>query len=250
MSEIRRTTSIEIEEPPATERGLSLADLLAGAGWLAYEGTKLAAKGTIAGMKLAAHAIHAANGCHESPLSLSKAKLIIQGAPDAASAMRSLAAQPGLEIPVAESQRWTQSLKALSSNGGKGDLLKLTEGIIRGRQDRLQAKTGALVAEACQAIGFAPKQLNGSPGLVTAAGIGTRKITVEVAKDRDGGLRMHLDAHGFHGGECIRALDALQAELSRRGVSFRVDSRRRKDRSPAIEGRAGIVGQVQQRSHR
>lgn len=250
MSEIRRTTSIEIEEPPTSERGLSLADLLAGAGWLAYEGTKLAAKGTIAGMKLAAHAMHAANEGHHSPLTLSRAKQIIQSAPDAAAALTSLAAQPGLEIPVAESQRWKQTLAALSSTSGKGDVLKLTEGIIRGRQERLQAKTGKLVAEACQAIGFAPKQLNGSPGLVTAAGIGTRKITVEVAKERDGGLRMHLDAHGFHGGECIRALDALQSELARRGISFRVDSRRRKDRAPAIEGRTGIVGQLHHRNHR
>lgn len=244
MSEIRRTTSIEIDEPPTTERGLSLADLLAGAGWLAYQGGRLAAKGAIAGVKLAAHAVQNSRAHLENPLTISGAKQIIERSPDAATALRELAARPGMVIPVDCSPQWKQTLASLSPESNKGEVMKIAEGMIRLRQDRLQATTSRLVAEACNAIGFSPRPLNGSPGLVTANGAGTRKITVEVAKDRDGGLRMHLDAHGFHGGECIRALDALQRELAERGVSFHVDSRQRKDRAPAIDGTGYAAGQL------
>lgn len=250
MSEIRRTTSIEIEEPPTTERGLSLADLLAGAGWLAYQGGRLAAKGTIAGVKLAAHAIQTSREQADKPLSISGARQIIERSPDAASALRELAARPGMEIPIDDSPRWSQTLASLSTSSHRGEVMKLAEGLIRLRQDRLQATTSMLAAEACKAIGFSPKPLKGSPGLVTASGAGTRRITVEVAKDRDGGLRMHLDAHGFHGGECIRALDALQRELAERGVSFHVDSRQRKDRAPAIDGTGHAAGHLQCRARR
>jgi hypothetical protein len=248
MSEIRRTTSIEIDEPPSTERGLSLADLLAGAGWLAYQGGRLAAKGAIAGVKLAAHAVQHSGAHAGKPLTISGAKQIIERSPDAAAALRELAARPGMEIPVDFSPQWKQTLASLSPESNKGEVMKIAEGMIRLRQDRLQATTSRLVAEACAAIGFSPKPLNGSPGLVTATGAGTRKITVEVAKDRDGGLRMHLDAHGFHGGECIRALDALQRELAERGVSFHVDSRQRKDRAPAIDGTGYAAGHLQCRT--
>lgn len=244
MSEIRRTTSIEIEESPSSERGLSLADLLVGAGWLAYQGTRLAAKGAIAGVKLAAHAMQTSRGHADKALTISGARQIIERSPDAAAALRDLAARPGMEIPVEDSPRWRQALASLSPTSNKGEVMKLAEGMIRLRQDRLQATTSMLVAEACTAIGFAPKPLNGSPGLVTATGAGTRRITVELAKDRDGGLRMHLDAHGFHGGECIRALDALQRELAKHGVSFHVDSRQRKDRAPAIDGTGRAAGHL------
>ena len=244
MSEIRRTTSIEIDEPPTTERGISLADLLAGAGWLAYQGGRLAAKGTIAGVKLAAHAIQASRDHADKQLTISGARQIIERSPDAAAALRDLAARSGMEIPVEHSERWRHTLASLSPASNKGEVMKLAEGMIRLRQDRLQAATSRMVAEACTAIGFAPKPLSDSSGLVTATGAGTRRITVEVAKDRDGGLRMHLDAHGFHGGECIRALDALQRELAERGVSFHVDSRQRKDRAPAIDGTGYAAGHL------
>lgn len=244
MSEIRRTTSIEIDEPPTIERGISLADLLAGAGWLAYQGGRLAAKGTIAGVKLAAHAIQASRDHADKPLTIAGARQIIERSPDAAAALRDLAARSGMEIPFEHSERWRHTLASLSPASNKGEVMKLAEGMIRLRQDRLQAATSRKVAEACTAIGFSPKPLNGSPGLVTATGTGTRRITVEVAKDRDGGLRMHLDAHGFHGGECVRALDALQRELVERGVSFHVDSRKRKDSAPAIDGTSHAIGRL------
>lgn len=248
MSEIRRTTSIEIDEPPSTERGLSLADLLAGAGWLAYQGGRLAAKGAIAGVKLAAHAIQTSPAHADKPLTISGARQIIERSPDAAAALRELAARPGMEIPEDCSPRWKQTLASLSPESNKTEVMKLAEGMIRLRQDRRQATTSRLVAEALTAIGFSPRPLNGSPGLVTATGAGTRKITVEVAKDRDGGLRLHEDAHGFHGGECIRTLDALQRELFKLGVSFHVDARQRKDRAPAIDGTGYAAGHLQCRT--
>jgi hypothetical protein len=243
MSEIRETTSIEIEEPLNQQRGPTLAELLAGAGWLAYQGGRLAVKGTIAGAKMAKHALSS-----EGALTIPAARKIVESSPDASTALRELATRPGMTFPAADATKWGQTLAALSQQSDKTKVLQFAEGMIRLRQDRWQTQTSKLVVEACEAIGFSPKIINGSPGLVTAIGAGTRKVTVEVAKDREGGLRLHFDAHGFHGGECRRVLDALHRELAARGVSFVIDSRRSKDRAPALDVRGHSTALRQCRS--
>ena len=240
MSEIRRTKTVEVDDSQPNESRVTLADLLAGVGWLAYQGTRLAVKGTVAGAKLTAKAVKAAHEYSQTepppPLTVSRANRIVNEAPDTGSALRDLAAQPGLAIPAVETDELRLRLQQLSPASSKTEVVRFAEEMIRARQDRLHVATLRAASDACTAIGFKPKALKSVDGLIAATGAdGGRKITVEVEKTTDGELRMHFDAHGFRGGDCIRTLDALQDELAARGVRCRLESRRRKDRSPAFD---------------
>ena len=245
MSETIRTKHVEIDDAPSRENRVSLAELLVGVGWLAYQVTRLAVKGTIAGVKQTAKAVQVMreNSQAPQPLTLSGASRIVSDAPDAATALRELAAHPGLAIPVSQAPEWRRRLNQLSSVSNKVEIATFAREIIQARQEHLQSTALQLAAGACAGIGFTPRMVRGTPGLLTATSSdGGRKITIEVAKGNDGDLRMHFDTHGFRGGECTRTLDALQKELRTRGVSFRIDSRRRKDRSPVFDG--GCLRQV------
>ena len=238
MSETIRTKHVEIDDAPSRENRVSLAELLVGVGWLAYQVTRLAVKGTIAGVKQTAKAVQVMreNSQAPQPLTLSGASRIVSDAPDAAPALRELAAHPGLAIPVSQAPEWRRRLNQLSPASNKVEIATFAREIIQARQEYLQSTALQIAARACTGIGFTPRTVRGTPGLLTAtSGDGGRKITIEVAKGNDGDMRMYFDTHGFRGGECTRMLDTLQEELRARGVRFRIDCRRRKDRSPAID---------------
>ena len=240
MSEIRQTATIEKIEVPPREPMISLADVLTSVGWVAFQGTKLVVKGAVAGTALAYRGGTAlANLVQESRRqgSLSGVNRVTSSAASARDALAALAATSSLEVPVAESRALVSRLEELVAKNDKAGIAAVGRELVVSRQNRLQAHITPLVVEACRSIGFLPRCLNTDQGIVSACRKGTRQsLNIEVAKDKDGGVRIHFDADGFEGGVCVETLDALQAELHKRGVRYELHERRRKTSRPIRVG--------------
>ena len=174
----------------------------------------------------------------EHQLHMQEIESTVQSAKSARDAVESLAATPGFEMPVAAAEPFKAKLEALVARNDKVGVATLAKQLRRDSQDRLQTNLMTLTAESCKEIGFESVTLRPEQGILTArsatkGGI----ITVEVAKGKDGDVKLHLDADRFHGSACVESLDALQSKLATKGVRFRIESHRRKDRSPAFDGR-------------
>lgn len=236
MSEIRQTATIEKIEVPPREPMISLADVLTSVGWVAFQGTKLVLKGAVAGTVLAYRGGTAlANLVQESRRqgSFSEVTRVTSSAASARDALVSLAATYALEVPVAESRVLEARLERLVAQNDKAGIAAVGHDLVSARQNRLRAQITPLIAEACRAIGFSPTCMTSDQGIVSAGREGTRQsLNIEVSKEKDGGVRVHFDADGFEGGVCVETLDALQAELHKRGVRYELHERRRKPARP------------------
>lgn len=241
MSEIRDTTTIDEVNVAPAEPLISLGDLLAGVGFLAYHGTRLVVKGTCLGATLAYKGSRAlANeimNARQGRLAVSEIAPLVTSSDNAREALRALAASNSFEIPKAESERLKARIESLVSANDKLGITALATELIRSRQERLKTSLLTLTAEACGEIGFSSLALRIEDGvLVTKSADGRRTITVAVDKTKEGDVKLHFDADGFHGGACIEALDALHARLTAKGIHFRLETRKRKDLRPAFYG--------------
>jgi len=240
MSEIRRTTTIEDIDVPPREPLISLSEVLAAGGWLAFQTLKFAATTAVVGTHLAIRggiAVSEAIREHRRQATFSDVDGIAKGSTSAREAVTSLAAFSTLQVPNREASALNARLQALVATNDRAGVAALAKGLVAARQDRLQAQLIPLVAEACGAIGFTPAGIAAAGGLVAAHRAGTRQsLSIEVLKARDGGIQLHLDADGFEGGACVVALDALQTELRNRGVHCDLQERHRKQSRPAFDG--------------
>ena len=236
MSQIRKTTTIEEIEVPPREPLISLAEIITAAGWIAFQGTKLAAKAAVAGTVLAYRGGRAlADAIQESRkrTTLRDVTQIVASAGSARDALASLAASPALAVPQRESRALAARLGTLVARNDKSGVEAVARELLTGRQNRLQAQLLGLVAESCRAIGFIPLELNAQHGIVAANREGTRQaLNIEVAKAKDGGVQIHFDAEGFADGACVQTLDALHEELRKRGVRYALHESRRKPNRP------------------
>jgi hypothetical protein len=240
MSEIRRTTTIEDIDVPPREPLISLSDVLTAGGWLALQTLKLTAKTAIVGTQLAINggiAMSNAIRKHRRHVTFSDVDRIAGSAASAREAVTSLAAFSSLQVPDREASALNARLQALVATNDRAGVAAVAKGLVAARQDRLQAQLVPLVAEACRSIGFTPTGIAPTGTLVAAHRNGTRQsLSIEVAKSKDGGIQLHLDADGFEGGACVVALDALQTELRNRGVHCDLQERHRKQSRPAVDG--------------
>jgi hypothetical protein len=242
MSEVRQTTTVEKVDAPASKPLISLADLLAGVGWLAFQGTKLAAKGAVAAGILTCKGARAVSKSvretRQARLSLSETATLISQAQDVRHAMMNLAAHAGLELAAVEAEQWKARVEKLVAANDRAGTLTLVKELITARQNRLQTTVLTLAVDTCREIGFTAVTLRAGNGLLIAKSEdGKRTLAIEAERSKEGGIRLHFDADGFHGGTCAQALDALERGLHARGVRFAVRDRRRKERRPAYDGR-------------
>lgn len=241
MSEILETTTIEDVEAPPPEPLISLTDLLAGVGWLAYQGTKLAVGATVAGAVLAykgaSATASAINEIRRNRLSCQETDSLVADAPDARAAMARLVSASHLDLPEREAELWKAKAERLVAANDKVGVASLARELVMARQDRLQTSLLSLAADSCREIGFTEVALMPANGILVAKnGSGKQRIQIEVAKAKEGEIRLHFDADGFHAGTCVATLDRLMERLRARGVRFGVDGRRRKRQRPVSDG--------------
>ncbi len=240
MSEIRRTTTIDRIDVPPREPLISLGDVLAAGGWLAARGLKLAASTAVVGGKIAFDGAKALSSVikDSSPrVTFSHLEQIASASGSAREVLATLADTGVIEIAESEAPALTAKLAAIIANDDRGAALTVGRELVAARQTRLQAQLIPLVAESCRAIGFVSSEDAQRQGVVDTMKKGTRqRLNIEVAKDKNGGIQLHLDAEGFEGGACVEALDALQAELRKRGVRCELQERRKKPARPVRIG--------------
>lgn len=240
MSEIRNTTTIEEIEVPAREPLISLADVLTGVGWVAFQGTKLAVKGAVAGTVLACRGGKAIAGAIQESrrhASFSEVSRIAASASSAREAITSLAEASLLEVPQRELSALAAKLETLVVRNDKRGVEAVARQLVAARQIRLQAQLLPIVAEACRAIGFVPDERSLASGVIVARGNGGQTAVLEVAKCKDGGVRIHSETDGFHGGSCVPLFhEPLGTELRKRGVRSELAERRQKPNRPVSIG--------------
>jgi len=244
MSEIRTTTTIEDIDIPPREPLISLSDVLAAGGWVAFQTLKLAATTAVVGSQLVIRGGIALSGAireHRRHATFSDVDGIAKKSASAREAVESLAAFSTLQVPSKEANALSAKLQSLVANNDRAGISAVAKQLVEARQERLQAQLVPLVTASLKAIGFTQVEVSSVAGLVSALRDGTRQsLSIDVAKSKDGSIQLHLDADGFEGGECVVALDALQTELRNRGVHCDLQERRRKQHRPVVDrGRLG-----------
>jgi hypothetical protein len=239
MSEVRETTTIEEIDAPASEPLISLTQVLAAVGWLAYQGTRVAVKGAIAGSVLAykgGRAIAAAVKEQRKQACMSEIARAVGSSRIAQEAVAKLSLMSGLEISQNEAPLFTARLQTLVANNDKRGIGTMARELVIARQTRIQSQLLPIVVESCRAIGFEPQPLDVRHGIIVAKGKGRQTITIEIARAKDGDVRLHFDSDGFEGGACAyAALDPLQDQLRARGVRFELTKRARKHQRPVFD---------------
>lgn len=238
MSEIRRTESVEAFEAPPSEPLISLSDVLAGIAWVGFHTARLTAKGAVAGTRLACQGgkalAHELRKSHDRSLTLPEIDYLIDHSADNREALQKLAATPAMELPKADATPWQaefESLEPTDRNGLKSAMHRL----VRSRQARLQTDLANLVSDVCHELGFEATTFRPEQGILIAKK-GREVLSFAIDRRKDGGISLHSDAEGFHGGGCIRALDAVHLRVEKRGVRLGKYSRVRKDDHRAIDG--------------
>jgi hypothetical protein len=240
MSETLTTTTIDRIEAPQREPCISLADVLAGISMLAFHGTRLAVKGTILGSQLAYKGIKAgAEAVKANRLRNDEIERMAMGSASAGDALKSLASTSGFELLAQEAGGFRSRIQTLVSNNDRLGVATLARELRNASQQRLQANLKQMTAEACRKIGFEAVTLRAHSGILTAqSDHAPGRLDIHFANDDKGGVKLHIDAEGFHGGACVARIDALLDQLSESGVRFGVVDRQRNDRSPAFDGRS------------
>jgi hypothetical protein len=228
MSEIRRTTTIEEIDVPPQEPLVSLADVLTAE-----------FRGTLRCAKSAPTTVVGGTRCHSTFADVSR---IAASAGSAREAVTLLAAESALEVPQRHSHALVTKIEALVARNDKAGVAAVAHELVAARQNRLQAQLIPLVVESCRAIGFVPTGFSTASGLISANRHGTRQcMNIDVAKTKDGGIQIHLDAEGFEGAACVETLNSFQAELHKRGVHCDLQERRRKPSRPVRIGQAARI---------
>jgi hypothetical protein len=240
MSETLTTTTIDRIEAPQRESSISLADLLAGIGMLAYHGTRLAVKGTVLGTKLAYKGIKAgADAVKANRLRNDEIERMAMGSASAGDALTSLASTSGFELLARDAAPLRSRIQTLVATNDRLGVATLARELRNASQQRLQANLKQLTTEACRMIGFEVVTLRAHSGILTAqSNQAPGRLDIQYVSDDQGGVKLHIDAEGFHGGACVARIDALLEHLSKSGVRFGVVRRQRNDRSPAFDGRS------------
>ena len=240
MSEIRRTTTIDEIDVPPREPLVSMSEVLAVGGWLAFQTLKLAATTAVVGTKLAVQggiALTNAIREHRHQATFSGVDEIVNRSASAREAVTSLAAFSTLQVPSREASALNARLQALVAANDRAGVAAVAKGLLAARQDRLQAQLVPLVAQACRAIGFTPTRIDGRLGIIEARGAGRQLAVIEVAKCKDGGVQLHSDTDGFEGGACVELFhEPLGRELQACGVRYELEERRGKQSRPAYDG--------------
>lgn len=239
MSETTTTTTIEDVEVCEREPSISLAEILAALGTVAFHGTRLAAKGVVAGTRLSCAGLRAgADAIQARRLRMSEIDTVVNSSNSAGEALATLAATPGFELSKESIGTLKAQVATLVAGNDRAGVAHLAKQLRIASQDRLCANLMSLTAEACQEIGFELVTQRPKYGLLTARSKNSSGvITIEIAKEIDGGVKLHSDTNGFHGSACVEIRNALQGRLAAKGVRCGIISRRRKDRSPAFDGR-------------
>lgn len=245
MSEIRSTTTIEEINIPAREPLVSFADVL-----------RTEARDTLRGMNSAITTGGTGTSlAHYEGKSLLKTECelhrhatfsevgrITASAASAREAVTLLAAASAIEVPHRASKALATKLETLVANNDIVGVAAVARDLVAARQSRLHSQLVPLVVESCRAIGFVPTGLLAAQGIVATARPGTRQcMNINVAKTKDGGVQLHLDADGFEGAACVETLNSLQAELHKRGVRCDLQERRRKPFRPVRIGHAARI---------
>jgi len=233
MSEIRRTEPVEAFEAPSSEPLISLSDVLAGVGWLAWHGARLTVKGAKLAYEGGCALAKDVREARAEALSLPEIDATIDRAVDNGEALRHLFVTSALDLPQAEAARWRSDFSVLNPSD-KAGLKAAMHRLVGLRQQRLQTSLSTLAAECCAELGFKATTLRPDQGVLVAKH-GREQITVVVEKRKDGTVSYHFDADGFHGDACVRTLNKLHRKLEDRGVRFRVSSKKRKDDHRAID---------------
>jgi len=246
MSEIRRTEPVEAFEAPPSEPLISLSDVLAGVGWLAYHGARLTFKGAKLAYQGGSAIAKSIQESHDRPLTLPEIDAVIDRAPDAGDALRQLSSTPSLELPAAAAQRWQADFSVLAPVDKEG-LKSAMHRFVGERQIRHQAEISRIAADCCLELGFQASTLRPEHGVLVARK-GRETLTVVTERRKDGGVALHFDADGFHGDACVKTLNSLHRKLEERGVRFHISTRRRKDEHRAID--AGRLSSANRLRHR
>lgn len=235
MSEIRKTTTIERVEAPPSQPMITLADLLAGFGWLAVNGTILAWKGSVLAYKGIRALSDSVRENRIPSLSPDAAAKIVGESLDARQAITKLSEHGDLEVPKTHAELFKTRLKKLVATNDKNGAVSLARELLAARQDRLQTTLLKFAAESCRQIGFTDVTTSADFGLVIAKSAdGRRTFTVDVEKTRDGGVRINRDSDGFQGGSCAPVHDAFDRVMQTKGVRYESQSRHRKHRRPVV----------------
>ncbi|MEI8309220.1 MAG: hypothetical protein WCH98_00530 [Verrucomicrobiota bacterium] len=241
MSEIRRTTTIEEIDVEPREPLISLSEVLAGGGWLAFQGLKLAATTAVVGTKLAVRGgIALSNAIREQRrhATFSEIDGIAKSSSSAREAVTSLAAFSTLQVPSRGANALSVKLQALVAKNDRAGVAAVAKELMAARQDRLQAQLIPLIAESCRAIGFTPERIDAARGLIKVKGQGRQSAVIEVAKAKDGGVQLHADTDGFEGGACIECFhEPFTREVKARGVQYELEERRTKQPRPVVDVR-------------
>jgi hypothetical protein len=238
MSETLTTTTIDRIEAPQREPSISLADVLAGIGMLAFHGTRLAVKGTILGTRLAYKGIKAgADVVKAHRLRNDEIERLAMSSASAGEALKNLASTSGFEVLAQNAGVLRSRIQTLVANNDRLGVASLARELRSVSQQRLQANLKQLTSEACRKIGFEAVTLRAHSGILTArSNQAPGRLDIQFVNDDQGGVKLHIDAEGFHGGACVARIDALLDHLSQAGVRFGVVHRQRNDRSPAFDG--------------
>ena len=201
MSEIRDTTTIDHVEVTPSEPTITLGELLAGVGYLAYQGTKFVVKGAVIGGVLAYKGGRAlANELREprrDRLSLSEIPSLVESSTSVRDALASLAYAGSFKIPKCDAEKWKARIVSLVATDSKPGVVAMGKDLTYARQERLKMSVLKLTEKACEEIGFITASNSTNHGiLVTKSMDGRRTITVAVDKGKEGDVKIHFDADG------------------------------------------------------
>lgn len=225
MSEIRETAIVETFEVPTREPMIAMRTILQRVG---------------AALTAAAHPFA---GERSAPsLTLDKAAMLNQ----AESARTALVTLEGLRLPQTKAMEMQGRVRTLLQMDDRAGVAQLARESVLERQERLHATLPALVEKACQKAGLMVSRSGHSGEVVMANRPGTRQtVTVEVAKSKDGQVRLCFDADGFHGSACVETLETISDHLRQAGVIVQVESSRRKESRSAYEAPRLPTGRIQ-----
>jgi hypothetical protein len=222
MSEIRQTTTVEMLDVPPPEPVITLRELLAGVDWLA---TKDSAK-----------TLNLRTAPPTAALPFTSSLLPNRHRPN--EVLSKITAISALEVPQRNGAALLNQIEKLVLSNDATGIEALGRALNLGCQNRQQDALLKLVSKSCGEIGFHGVPIPNRNNIVFARSAdGARTLTIEVDKTKKGGLELHMDADGFHGGACVETLDRLEKILHKRGVRFTSKDQRRKDRCPAFDGR-------------
>lgn len=241
MSEIRKTNTIRRVEAPPREPIITLADVLSAVGWLAVNGTILAVKGGVLACKEIRALSNSVRENRQGYLSTDDATRVVSQSADAQQAIAILSHYPNIEIPKARAELFRARLEKLAVTNDKAGTLTLARELLTARQDRLQTTLLTLAAETCREIGHLTglTQVSALPGaglVIAKSPDGRRTFTVNVEKTHDGGVQIHRDSDGFHGGSCVSAVhEPFDRVMRKKGAKCDSAERRRKHRRPVVQ---------------